>query len=308
VTEPSDTPNLESRQVEAFEPLPGDLLVSARRARGLSTAKAAESLNLDESVVLALEENRFESLGAPVFARGHLRKYARLLALDPDTVIRAYDAIATEQSAASLSVTPTVEKSRRPVMGQRALWIVLAVAVLASAIVVWRVLQNGDAPTAESDQPTARVVEAEPAPAPADPNTGPTEQASAPGGAAADSPLQSAAVAIPVEPAPQDVPAADSTQSEAPQSSQAVEAPDQLVFSFDKDSWLDVRDGQGRRLAYEMGRRGTQRTITGQAPFQVFLGNWSGVTIAYGGETFSVPASARQGNTARFSIPDGNAD
>ena len=308
MTEASDKPDLESRQVEAFEPLSGDLLVSARRARGLSTAKAAESLNLDESVVLALEENRFESLGAPVFARGHLRKYARLLALDPDTVIRAYDAIAREQSAASLSVTPTVEKSRRPITGQRALWIVLAVAVLASAIVLWRVLQNGDAPTAEADPPTARVAEAEPPPVPADPNTGSQGQASAPSGAAADSPRRPAAVAIPAEPAPQEIPAADSPQSQAPQSSQAVDAPGQLVFSFDKDSWLDVRDGQGRRLAYEMGRRGTQRTITGQAPFQVFLGNWSGVTIAYGGETFSVPASARQGNTARFSIPDGNAD
>ena len=57
-------------------------------------------------MIVALEDNQFEELGAPVFARGHLRKYARLLNLDPREVLRAYDVVATEQSVASLEVSP----------------------------------------------------------------------------------------------------------------------------------------------------------------------------------------------------------
>jgi cytoskeleton protein RodZ len=57
----------------------GERLRSARKARALTLEQAAETLHLDESVILALEEERFEALGAPVFVRGHLRAYARLL-------------------------------------------------------------------------------------------------------------------------------------------------------------------------------------------------------------------------------------
>jgi len=47
----------------------------------------AEELHLDIRVIEALETNRFEALGAPVYARGHLRKYATLLGLSPATVL-----------------------------------------------------------------------------------------------------------------------------------------------------------------------------------------------------------------------------
>lgn len=308
MTEEPDKPDVAGQQVEAFEPLPGDLLVGARRARGLSVAKVAEALNLDASVVLALEENRFENLGAPVFARGHLRKYARLLSLDPDAVLRAYDAITpevTEQASTALRVTPAVEKARPRAGGSRVLWFLGVLALAALAVVLWRLLDNGkSAAPAAGDQSEAEVIDVRP-------TTGEARiviediarEAEAPEDAEVPEP-DAGRLAENGAPVPEES-AAPATGPDRAAPAEAVQAPTgtgRLVFTFEQDSWLDVQDAQGRRLAYELGRRGTRRTINGEAPFEIFLGNWNGVSMTLDGRSVAVPEVAKRGNTARFSI------
>jgi cytoskeleton protein RodZ len=70
---------------------PGARLKRAREARGLTPQQAAEQLTLDISVVTALEANDFVALGAPVFAKGHLRRYAALLELPGDDLLGGYE-------------------------------------------------------------------------------------------------------------------------------------------------------------------------------------------------------------------------
>ena len=78
----------------AAEPdTPGEMLRAERERRGYSVQQAAEDMHLDAWVIEAIEANRFEALGAPVYARGHLRKYAALLGLSPATVIERYEAL-----------------------------------------------------------------------------------------------------------------------------------------------------------------------------------------------------------------------
>ncbi len=59
----------------------GERLRSARKARALTLEQAAFSIRLEASVLRALEDERYEVLGAAVFVRGHLKAYARLLGL-----------------------------------------------------------------------------------------------------------------------------------------------------------------------------------------------------------------------------------
>ena len=68
-------------------PSPGAQLRSAREARGLTIEAVAERLRLNAALVLAMEEDRLALLGAPVFARGHLRNYAQLLGVAEDAVL-----------------------------------------------------------------------------------------------------------------------------------------------------------------------------------------------------------------------------
>jgi cytoskeleton protein RodZ len=66
-------------------------LRKAREERGLSIEEVADRLRLNEALVLAMEEDRFGLLGAPVFARGHLRNYALLVGASERQVLDAFD-------------------------------------------------------------------------------------------------------------------------------------------------------------------------------------------------------------------------
>src|SRR5215470_12924262 len=57
----------------------GARLRSARERNGLTVVQAAERLYVDARLVEALEAENFEALGADVFVRGHLRRYAELV-------------------------------------------------------------------------------------------------------------------------------------------------------------------------------------------------------------------------------------
>jgi cytoskeleton protein RodZ len=73
---------------------PGALLRQGREQRGLTVQQVSEELHLDAWLVEALEQNRFLALGAPVYAKGHLRKYAVLLGLSPELILARYQEIA----------------------------------------------------------------------------------------------------------------------------------------------------------------------------------------------------------------------
>ena len=71
---------------------PGARLRIAREARGLAIEDVAERLRLNAALVLALEEDRLALLGAPVFAKGHLRNYALLVGVPEAEIMAAFEA------------------------------------------------------------------------------------------------------------------------------------------------------------------------------------------------------------------------
>src|SRR5690606_24474157 len=64
----------------------GQRLRTAREAAGLSVQDVASRLKMPVRVVESLEAEDWSRLGAPVFIRGQLRSYARLLGLATDVV------------------------------------------------------------------------------------------------------------------------------------------------------------------------------------------------------------------------------
>lgn len=69
---------------------PGAWLAAAREQAGWSLVQTAERLHLDVAAVKALEAGDYGSFGAPVYARGHLRRYAELVGLPPHEVEQAF--------------------------------------------------------------------------------------------------------------------------------------------------------------------------------------------------------------------------
>jgi cytoskeleton protein RodZ len=69
---------------------PGSQLRKARERQGLEQSKMAAQLHLSQPMIQALEWDDYEKLPAAVFVQGYLRNYARLLDVDENAVIHAY--------------------------------------------------------------------------------------------------------------------------------------------------------------------------------------------------------------------------
>ena len=113
----------------------GERLRSARKARALSVAQVAQALRLEEASVAALEEGRFEAIGAPVFVRGHLKRYAALVGLSAEAVLEAYRAAAPDSDAPPMIARPRPQSDAVPI-GPWVWWLV-AVVVIVGAIIAF---------------------------------------------------------------------------------------------------------------------------------------------------------------------------
>src|SRR3546814_12817349 len=67
----------------------GQRLRAAREAAGLSGAEVASRLKTPSRFIEALEAEEWDRIGAPVFVRGQLRSYSRLLGLPVQPVQRS---------------------------------------------------------------------------------------------------------------------------------------------------------------------------------------------------------------------------
>ena len=129
----SEVPDKDSDSPDSAGPVGGERLRAAREAQQVSILEIAKELHLDEQKVRALEDNRFESLGAPVFAKGHLRKYAQLVDLDERDVLGDY-----HELTRSAGMPPVVSKRKReasePSPGP---WIIVVLVLIAAAFAYW---------------------------------------------------------------------------------------------------------------------------------------------------------------------------
>lgn len=72
-------------------PAVSDRLREAREAMGLNVYEVADITKIRTDHIRALEEGRFDAFAAPVYVRGFIRTYARLLRLDLDQVMADLD-------------------------------------------------------------------------------------------------------------------------------------------------------------------------------------------------------------------------
>lgn len=142
----------------------GERLRSARKARALTLEQAAFTLRLEVPVLRALEDERYEALGAAVFVRGHLRAYAKLLGLSEEAVLAAYRA-ADPTADAPPKVTRELEKPLTTTPGPIAIAVGAGFALLAMLLLY--VLGSGSGPPSPAGPEP--LLEPSPASGPAQP-------------------------------------------------------------------------------------------------------------------------------------------
>lgn len=262
---------------------PGARLRRQRELAALTEQEVAERLNLDVVAVQALEADDYATLGAPVFVRGHIRRYASLLGLPSEEILGAYD-----RSRARLAPPTLVPKSRAEMAAPRRRvipsWVGAgALALLAAACIAAYLARFGPH---LPDMGSAGV-------------TGIAAGPEAPRAAGA-------AVAAPGPDTPAGAAASPPPGESATLAAEPVAAapPGQvgLLFEFAADSWIEVYDAKGRTVLYDLGKAGTAREVTGVAPLSVTLGNAPAVALSVNGRRVAVPAPTSSETVARFGV------
>lgn len=268
----------------------GARLAIARRENNISAREIAKELHLDEQTIRALERNDFEVFGAPVFAKGHLRKYAELVGVPVDDILSDYYQL--NRSAGAPPVVGAPRKSELPVsLGP---WIATALLLIAGAVIAYWWYTRVPAPPVARIQP-GLVAPFASNPVELDTANDATEIIAAPLPAAEPEDLTTA-VAGGTEPASEtyDVEPAIVAASALPQV--------RVELSFSGDCWTEVYDASGRQLFYDLGTAGQVVALAGNEPLQIVLGDSENVRIAVDGQDFSIPGSARPGGLTRLTI------
>jgi cytoskeleton protein RodZ len=197
----------------------GARLKAGRERMGLTLLQVAEKLHLDPKVIESLEADRFEDLGAPVYVRGHIKRYAELISENGVELLGLYSAM-TKPVMPDLTQLP---KAPQPHIDPKKLVLPSLVVLIAFAVVgsVWWILENVEsAPAVRAEEvPAGADAEAPPlstdgtdadsnsAPANGAASAGapPTSSTGAPNGASASTPSAGAppgATAAPGAPSP----------------------------------------------------------------------------------------------------------
>ncbi|MBN8773652.1 MAG: DUF4115 domain-containing protein [Thiobacillus sp.] len=238
----------------------GQMLRDAREAQNVTLEDAAQRLRLMHRQVKAMEQDDFESLGQPVFARGFVRNYARLLGLAPESLLSRMDGAPAEPATVALA------EASPPHSWLTSPWLILSLVGLLLVVAV---------PVAEGASAQAPSVMPLPPPSPAAaaaPVTPPVAASLAPPSAVVPPAASEAGVASP--------PAANVPATTEP----AADAEGSVLhLEFGDTSWTEIKDAGGRMLLRQLNPAGSSADVRGQPPFDVVIGNASQVQVTYNG-------------------------
>jgi cytoskeleton protein RodZ len=126
---------------------PGERLQAARIKNGLSLEDVANRMHLSSSILEALEDNNFDEITAPIFVKGYLRAYARIVSLSEDEMIEQYIDFYSEEDP-PISSTSNMAPELSPA-DTRIKWTTYLVILLLAVLLAawwWNKQQNQDAP------------------------------------------------------------------------------------------------------------------------------------------------------------------
>jgi cytoskeleton protein RodZ len=267
----------------------GERLRAGRERSGLSIAAAAEKLHLDAKVIESLEADRFAELGASVYVRGHLRRYADFVGEPGAELVSSYSARDARPPPPDLTQVPHPERRSDPRRLVTPLVGLCCAAVLLVAI--WWVLA-GSRPSGDSAAMPTPVVQA------ADPAANTPSSVATPVSMSSSTPVH-----VPPGKAPAAAPGVDSTTATTPKRDDTTPVREtRLKLDLTNDSWIEVYDSRDKKLFYDVASAGSVQTVSGRGPLRVVLGNAAGVTVEVDGQAREIPAGAIDGEGARFVV------
>jgi cytoskeleton protein RodZ len=252
----------------------GERLRQARIRAGLSTSEVGARLKMPTHAIEALEREDWAKIGAPVFIRGQLRSYGKLLGIPVDAIAENV-AIPTPRASELVPRTYTPRVQRMAEQTARRLVYVVITATIA--VPVWLATRSHldtrvDAVSLDNNAglnlpPTQNVA--------ASPTSSPAATASA----QPQAPLVASITPMPARNAP----ASD------------------LSVSFSGESWVRLTAPDGSVIEQALIQPGQQRVFQPGQIGKVVLGNANAVSVRHRGQTLDLTPYIRA-NVVRFAV------
>lgn len=254
----------------------GAVLREARETQQRSLEDVAVQLRVRVAQLHALEEERFDTFGGEVYAKGFLKNYAQELGVDPRPLLDAYRQEYGTDELAPAGLVGTVQQPRR----QRAAppawiaWVLVSVLVLAG-LAYLGVQGAGLFPASTTPDDVAGTP-----PPPAQQPDGEDPSPGDPGGEDPAAPDDG-------EPGPPD-----------PEPEPEPEGVD-LLLAFEENVWLRVV-ADGSLLFEQTVQAGETRRFQAEQEIEVRFGNAAGVRAELNGEDLGAQGGRGQVVTVQF--------
>lgn len=301
---------------------PGLMLSDARRKLSLSIEDVAGRLKFQTSLVQNIEQDIFDPKLPATFNRGYLRSYAKLVNVDVDEVLSAYDmlGVAELQRSEMQSFSNLTEKEAEH---SRLMWLSYFIAaILIGLMILW--WQQEPKQAFDENAPDAQPrLSHQNKNVDKNNKTELAQQESTP--LVAEQPAVEAVELSPVnestkqaisKPKTVDLPVTESpvtelkglTGDEVDSVSLSANKQEPMVdlstavFTFSGDCWVNIFDATGERIAWGIKKSGYVMTVTGKAPLKITLGKPELAAIVFNGQSIDMSVF-NVGNIAKFTLP-----
>ena len=289
----------------------GSVLASGRKFKNYTVEQISEQLKIPIRTILALEGNDVEALPVPTFTQGYIRAYAKYLEISADDVLLIYNRAVPQEQVADLkprSNLPEEASSQSLVMKTVTVLLILAgiMAIIYGSFQYYQEKADVMETALESkqrsfsgnslDSPgTARLTIKQ--------NARLTDDGELLVLPAKSNNLTDAEIDVASKMSAEDsLKEEDSVIEPVPAQEVAVISLDVLKISAEKGAWVQVRDASNARLFYNMVAEGGVKTLRGQAPFSITLGNAKTTRVIINDLEIDMSEHMRANNTAIFSV------
>ena len=264
---------------------PGQMLSAARVQQNLTQREVAEKLHITMHYVNAIEHDEHDKLPGAVFAKGYIKRYAEIMALDETAVMASYEDLSHARPAVIAGTSRNAKKARR--VG-KSLLVMAALATVFITLFLGLWAWNGeDADTLRgsvipvlSELPGSTSPEQLVTPMPAGIGsasrraaTAVRETPSLPLASPQQATVDAWAVSGSVNRTEADEGNAGGRDHSGPATAVEGEGKDMLKLSFSGTRWIEVRDSVDIDRYRDLRVAGDALEIQGVAPFDVFLGD-----------------------------------
>ncbi len=287
----------------------GQVLKAARLLQVMSAQDIARQLRLSEKKITAIEEDDHSKFPNKIFLRGFIRSYAKLVREDTKEFSKllrnTIPSPSTQAISFSVDGTPFTPDNKQ----SKGNIIILLIVVLVSFLLIYEVYRSGGDEQKTDENIENGIVAETIIQLETEIKQIPEESQNQLSSVIRSNGSNFNALTKEIETDQQNVNYLDEERKveialEMENDPVGNEGEGALSFIFTGESWVDVKDAEGKRIFSQTNSGNTEKTVSGSPPFSLTIGNAANVKLVYNDNPVDlIPHTSKNGGVARLRLP-----